>query len=371
MTTPPPGFLRIPRALRIEILSYVLPHGAKIKVKPLQSLLRPYVPPVGSAERVGTMPQIVSSREWRKELAGLMGEQPDPVRYDEQVLQTCRELRDSAAGLFWSRNTFDFESVQAFKLFMKQSSNDVKRALPSIILGEDTMFSDNAVRQPGQSLPPLSILAPLQSLTTLELKVGLHFWSSKVQPKDYEALYRPKDIDLPHCLASVPEPDRPAGHYAHDTMLLSIPYAVMVKLRSVKIQRTTVGDFHKSCEALQYTVELRRGRWKKCPFERRNAVTGRFEPVDEWKALCWLEARAAVHWDHDLPTSWGVWKKREEQWCTWSREWWQWKEDGEDGRPMVARSTPRKWEEMFDEQSELREGCKRSDWVGAVVWQRP
>ena len=159
-------------------------------------------------------------------------------------------------------------------------------------------------------------------------------------------------IDRPDAMSNT-ENDDLGTHYARDCLLKAVPDIIFNQLKTLKMTYC-FRDWRNShtSDVLQYANDIRNGTWRVCPFGSKDA-DGHWIVQDEethWKGHLWLQARAAVYWNHDMPQGAALWARQGLQWSTWAREWRKYKDE-------MSRERPRTWEEMFDEDGEVRPGC--------------
>ncbi|TKA24729.1 hypothetical protein B0A50_05717 [Salinomyces thailandicus] len=318
--------------------------------------------------------------------------QPDGARLclPNAVLIASKELYHTGIGMFWSMNTFTFGTGHVLQSFLGNVRPKMLQSIRSIVLSEEVVcdfytftvlgfhrFNRSSMLWLIPNWPPsLGCLARLPKLQRLEvvverLKDPGACDIDRALLDAVHGLNKDGVFDVPKVILYGWPQGCSAAHYTRDLVFRSIPATVLNGLRSLQMtyrRHPYVRDEKLStAEALQYAKDLRSEKWKYCPYEVRDANgywTHRNE-ADRWKALLWLEARTAVYWDGDAPSSSsevGVEDIRLFQWCTWTTEWWVLKDYGpRQETPGPRQETPRKWEELFDEQGELRPGFRLED----------
>lgn len=339
MSEKPFRFMDLPPELRVEILGYVLRQGERITL---------------NDDRIST-----DGHRWKRELAALDGKRWKPAKADRSIntLRCGPDLRGDGVAMYWGGNDFVFSTYQQLQKFI-QTCPEAPPYIKSMIVGEPPPVSkvgpglSKGIWPVGGWPPSLEVLTHLTSLRSFDLFWGA-MWGLLMTKKLGESCWGTGEVDMPHCLKTC-DTTLMAAYYTRDNMLKSVPGSVLERLTSLTMRYRTVTapewDWT-ARDALQYAKKLQSGAWKVCPFETRDE-TGRWEPKDaesQQKALLWLEARAAVYWDSDLPIRLNPQERQWAQWCTWSREWNQYVEGGYHARP-------RAWEELFDEHGEVRGG---------------
>lgn len=379
MAEPLPPLLRLPRELRIQILSYLLRQGESIRIS--EGGITP------KRRKLNRELQRLKDPNWKA-----------PKKHFPDVLRVCKELRLSGLMTFWSGNAFVFGDCNSVQTFVSKISSDVVSNITSVTLGEDyhyegdklDMFNERLKRHsirgnwPHPAWPPsMDILSQLPKLRSLELVVGslvegvgtdarglLSSQPDKLRPRWFEELEAHQRSRWPPRQPLL----APASIYYRDQMLLGIPEAVFDNLRGLRIRYHVPGLLPWTTrEVLPFAKDLRERVWRECPDFKPGRADD--EQVRCWER--WVEARAAVHWDDSLhremtqPYVGGVYEgyskqllvkqaRKEVQWCTWA---WEWQQIDEDGKTLWA---PRSYEELVGPPDEVEGDSEDASWA----WQK-
>ncbi|KAK5688939.1 hypothetical protein LTS10_000919 [Elasticomyces elasticus] len=269
--------------------------------------------------------------KWERELRDLHDWKP-PMKTTgtPAVLLVCSHLASAGIMMFWSGNTFVFSTCQTFETFASLARPEAVANITSIELGEGyhccesgpptawgakkgemrpvTGFwvPDSARPEcwPHADWPPsLDILAKLPKLRHLKLHVGylgrqtyvdaegVNTWAHKIY---YGPVPRPRHLV--------------SAHLYRDQALLSIPPKELEKLQSLTMYYWMPYPYmvptKLSADVLSYAKNLHSGAWNDPPFTYNDELRRQPENENEEKAnrqyLHWLEARAAVYWDHSV-----------------------------------------------------------------------
>ncbi|KAK5127591.1 hypothetical protein LTR85_006931 [Meristemomyces frigidus] len=361
MVEPLPSLLRLTCELRIQILGYILQQGETIIVSEggISKRRRKLNREVG----------LLKDPNWKA-----------PRRHNTEVLHVCKDLRLCGAPVFWSGNTFAFGDCETLRRFIDLASEEALSKIKSIVVGEDYHYDDGRARHmpagerayrhvvasnwPHPDWPPsMSILSQLTGLSSLELVVGS---LDDNESASYAAIVPESDLSrfanlkekLDVSWSPVAGAARaPTSIYLRDWLLRDIPHAVFEKLQALRI-RFYVPYYllWTTREILPFAKDLRAGAWRDGP----DLKPGLSDADCKQHMQRWMEARAAVHWDHGLsgnaaevyPRPPGYWDtdaakivRKQLQWCTWAREWSARAEGGE------VLAVPRSYGELFPDDA--------------------
>ncbi|KAK5138276.1 hypothetical protein LTR08_003337 [Meristemomyces frigidus] len=339
-------FLDLPPELCIEILSYLLIHGDVIVV---------------------IDPRTRSDSSQRKQERTACHDNSRQVAVPAQVqtinaLRTGPDLYWDGIETYWSGNTFVFSTMQVLQEFIGNCLTGPKK-IRHVVMGGHEHVDAKATGAQKQAMTDLDprgccfrhtealLLARLPDLRTLDI-----FWGALTGRRPLgvsEGRKIPELYCLRNCASTSMSP-----YYERDDMLKRIPSRVLRQLESLVLRyrryslRNHLGwGSWTPRDALQYAKDLQEGKWEVCPFETKDDA-GCWMAKDAknaQKARLWLEARAAEYWDDIIPPGPGPYDGRWGQWCTWSTEWRQCAD-------IEYRELPRKLEELFDADWEVREG---------------
>lgn len=324
----PPAILRIPRELRIEILSYVLRQGETITMEK------------GKITREG--------QRWDAEIRRLTDPTYKRPRRTKKtnVLLVCVEFYISGVRTFWGGNTFSFKTMREVQEFVDISHEEVRKSVRRIDLFHQYPTPPYQMPDyitgflgkgpwPGWTMEALAQLPKLEKIDVathvyrdmryewmIRRGRSLEEWDDRFRGcvDEQELLDTVYGSDSRDNVRHVRHRCHPLPHYgrlySRDAAFKTIPRSTLDQLKSLVI-RYHVPDQNsdqdpqplREAEVLQYVRDLHNRAWDLLP--EPHSSSGRHQKrVNN----LWMEARAAVHFD-------SVWPADEPQWCTWSAEW--------------------------------------------------
>ncbi|KAK4891808.1 hypothetical protein LTR27_009660 [Elasticomyces elasticus] len=351
--------LRLPIELHMHILAYLIRQNAHIRMSPQD--------PAPRKRRT----------KWERELRDLHDWTP-PMKTTgtPAVLLVCSHLASAGIMTFWSGNTFVFSTYQTFDTFAGLARPEAVANITSIELGEGYHCIESGGpltvwdAKKGEIRP-----GPASGYQTYVDAEGVNTWAHKIY---YGPVLRPRHLV--------------SAHLYRDQALPSIPPKALEKLQSLTMYYWMPYPYmiptKLSADVLSYAKNLHSGAWNDPPFTYNDELRRRQpENENEEKAnrqyLHWLEARAAVYWDHSVDATIRVGETygrlhcdraviREligMQWCSWAQEWDGWNY-GKTGRGPEVLGRPRTLLEMAGEEIAVKRSAPKDPEDASWEWHR-
>ena len=295
-----PGMLRIPRELRIQILSHLIRQDDTIIMRE------------GKISR--------EKRRWNAEIEKLKDpnwKRPRNGRF-HRVLQVCRELYICGVKAFWGGNTFSFETLDDLQKFIDLSSAMARDSIKKIDL-----FTKVGPHVPGEKprapwtgrKPTLALLSALPDLKSVHMATDHSSFASRFYHLGNEEVLdwrfgKASSMDAQHVRHFYPpHHDRWPRKilYGRDALLKSIPKATVDQLETFTVrcwsmQKERVTDV----EILDYIRDIQSGVWDRFPQPE--------EEEHEEENLAWTLEREQIY-GYDATRDDG-------SWCSWSGGLW-------------------------------------------------